>query len=80
MIETLVTVPVVLKFMASYAANVSSRSPGRTAAETGTIGSPMGGSQLPPLPAAGATPRTSISAAELHGPRPPASLSAVRRT
>src|SRR4051794_32545608 len=40
----------------------------------------MGASQIPPLPAAGATPRTSISAAELHGPRPPASLSAVSRT
>src|SRR3954462_13738806 len=67
-----------LKVMASEAANLISRSPGSTAADTGTMGRPMGRPHTPPR--AGATPSTSTSAAELHGPRCPASLSAVRRT
>jgi len=53
---------------------------GSMTALTGTIGKPIGALQLPPTPAAGASPWILISAADDHGPRLPDSVRAVSRT
>src|ERR1700735_3849536 len=71
---------VVLYAMSSYAEKVSSLSLGSITALTGTIGKPIGAVQLPPVAALGATPLMLISAADVHCPRWPASLSALSLT
>ena len=79
-IETTVVALVLLNDMSVLPANVSSLLLGSSTAEVGTLGKPIGASHLPPTPAVGAEPRTSISAAADHGPRPPASVVAVSLT
>src|SRR5215469_17476070 len=71
---------VVSKAILSTAEKVSSLSSGSMTALTGTIGKPIGALHLPPTPADGASPRTLTSAADVHGPRLPASDSAVSLT
>src|SRR5258707_693405 len=47
---------------------------------TGTRGKPIGALHSPPTAAVGAGPWRLISAADVHGPRLPASVKAVSRT
>src|SRR5215467_16352323 len=78
---TLVTVSAtLLKFMVSSAENVSSLLFGSMTALTGTSGKPMGALHLPPAATVGAGPWMLISAADVCGPRLPASVRAVSRT
>src|SRR5215813_5345663 len=78
---TLVTVSrTLLKDMVSSAENVSSLLLASMTALTGTRGKPVGALHLPPAAAVGAGPWTLISAADVHGPRLPASVRAVSRT
>src|SRR5215469_8240070 len=71
---------VVLKAMPSKAENVSSLLFGSMTALTGTMGKPIGAVHAPPTAAVGAAPWMLISAADVHGPRLPASVRAVSRT
>src|SRR5215471_18100955 len=66
--------------MPSTAENVSSLLFGSMTALAGTMGKPIGAVQEPPADEAGAAPWTLISAADVHGPRLPASVRAVSRT
>ncbi len=66
--------------ISSKAEKVSSLLFGSMTALTGTIGKPIGALQLPPTPAAGASPWILISAADVHGPRLPDSVKAVSLT
>src|SRR5215468_8081364 len=78
---TLVTASrVLLEDMVSSAENVSSLLFGSRAALMGTRGKPVGALHLPPAAAVGAGPWTLISAADVHGPRLPASVRALSRT
>ena len=78
---TLVTASrTLLEDMASSAENVSSLLFGSMTALTGTMGKPMGALHLPPAATAGAGPWILISAADVDGPRLPASVRAVSRT
>src|SRR5215469_979134 len=69
-----------LKAVSARAEKVSSLLFGSMTALTGTMGKPIGALHWPPAAADGAVPWILISAADVHGPRLPASVRAVSRT